>query len=70
MAAWQPWQSKDGYSVGWRADWLDDPKRHWYFYTRVRVDSTTVACYSGPTGEYLVDHPIGAWSMEIGGDGD
>lgn len=70
LAAWRPWTSPDHYSLGWRANWVEDPSRHWYFYTRVRSDDATVACYSGPTGDFNVDHQVGAWSMDIGGDGD
>jgi hypothetical protein len=70
MASWMPWQSQDGYSLGWRAEWLEDPERYWYFYTRVRVDGVTNTCYSGPHGDWKLDHPLGHWSMDLGGDGD
>lgn len=70
MAAWRPWTSDDHLSLGFRASWLEDPKRHWYWYSRVRPDGATMATYSGPTGDHLVDHMIGSWSMNVGGDGD
>jgi hypothetical protein len=70
LAAWRPWVSPDHFSLGWRANWVEDPGRHWYFYTRVRSDGATMACYSGPTGDHNVDHMVSAWSMNLGGDGD
>jgi hypothetical protein len=70
LAAWRPWQSDDHRSLGFRANWIEDPGRHWYMYTRVRADGVTVASYSGPTGDHLVDHQVATWSMDIGGDGD